>query len=288
MALSRDTIAIVTADAGPEGVARIEAALEATRQRWPALSVDDDAVALAVLLRRKAEPRLELASEGIAELALALACARQDRAAVAIFESAYLADVEPALAHMRLPPATLDEVRQEVRVRLLVAGDHGPARLQAYAGQGALGGLVRVTAVRIALNLVRGEHRERQSGDDPVIDHLVGSEDPERQLIVATSRAHVRAAIAATVSSFSPRERNVLRLHIIERLNIDEIGALYGVHRATAARWIDTVRASLASETRRRLREGLSLDEAELDSALAAVRSQVDASFERVLNSPEE
>ena len=66
-------------------------------------------------------------------------------------------------------------------------------------------------------------------------------------------------------------------------LSIDEIGVLYGVHRATVARWIASVRESLFELTRRALISRLSIDEGDVDSVLRMIDSQLDISIERVM-----
>ena len=64
---------------------------------------------------------------------------------------------------------------------------------------------------------------------------------------------------------------------------MDEIAGLYGVHRATAARWVDRIRDKLEVETKRRLRERTGLAGAELDSAVRLVQSRLEVSFRRLL-----
>ena len=39
------------------------------------------------------------------------------------------------------------------------------------------------------------------------------------------------------MQTLSAQERTVLRLHVLDGLGTDEIGALYKVHRTTVARW---------------------------------------------------
>jgi len=55
----------------------------------------------------------------------------------------------------------------------------------------------------------------------------------------------------------APRERNLLRYQVLDRLGIDHIGALHGVHRVTAARWIAHARRALIEGVRRRLQDRL-------------------------------
>src|SRR5262245_8244673 len=91
---------------------------------WPGVGFDREALA-AHLARCGAPAHLE-------DLALAWACARGDRAALALFDARI---VEPAVAaagaRLKLPAAVLDEVKQLVRQRLLLGS---PARVIDYAG----------------------------------------------------------------------------------------------------------------------------------------------------------
>jgi RNA polymerase sigma-70 factor, ECF subfamily len=75
------------------------------------------------------------------------------------------------------------------------------------------------------------------------------------------------------------RDRNLLRLHVLDGLAIDDIGALHGVHRATAARWIERTREDVARAVRRDLMRQLGIDPFEVDDLLRWVQSQIDLSL---------
>jgi hypothetical protein len=65
------------------------------------------------------------------------------------------------------------------------------------------------------------------------------------------------------------------------------LGPLYQGHRSTCARWIEAARAKVLRDVRNHLRAKLGLDDADLDSAIAMVRSQLDLSLSRHLASHE-
>jgi RNA polymerase sigma-70 factor (ECF subfamily) len=75
----------------------------------------------------------------------------------------------------------------------------------------------------------------------------------------------------------------VLRLHVVEGLNIDEIGALFKVHRSTVARWIAAARTQVLTDARKQLRAELGLSAGEFDSLAGVVRSQLDLSVAGIL-----
>ena len=75
----------------------------------------------------------------------------------------------------------------------------------------------------------------------------------------------------------------LLRYQLIDGLTIDEIGALSRVHRATAARWLATIRDGLVERTRELLGEALGVDSVEAASIVRMVQSQLDVSVIRHL-----
>ena len=79
------------------------------------------------------------------------------------------------------------------------------------------------------------------------------------------------------------RARNLLRLHHLGGATLEQLAAMYGVHRATAVRWLADARAALARGTRRRLTASLDVSPAELDSILAMIGSRLEASVGRLL-----
>jgi RNA polymerase sigma-70 factor (ECF subfamily) len=77
------------------------------------------------------------------------------------------------------------------------------------------------------------------------------------------------SAFEVAVNGLASRERN-------------QIGALYGTHRATAARWVAAARDELATRTRDELRRRLSLSHQEVDGLIRWVQSQLELSLQRL------
>jgi RNA polymerase sigma-70 factor, ECF subfamily len=216
-----------------------------------------------------------------AEVEFARAVAREEPAAVARFERELLAKIPAALARMKLDAATLDEVTQRVRERLLVPaeGEREP-RLVGYAGQGRLEGLVLVTASRIALDLMRSR-AGAEAHDGGAIDALVEREDdPLMATMKARAKAGFRAAFARAIDGLDPRDRNVLKLHLLRGVTLDRLAEMYSVHRATVVRWLADARAKVLSATRKELASAVG--QGELDETIALLESQLDASIERL------
>ena len=64
----------------------------------------------------------------------------------------------------------------------------------------------------------------------------------------------------------------------LEGASIDALGALYKVHRATAARWLGRAREQLLSNTRGALSEQLGLADDELSSVMRLIHSRLEVS----------
>jgi RNA polymerase sigma-70 factor, ECF subfamily len=220
------------------------------------------------------------------DLALARACAEGDSAALRRFEDEVLGPAVGAVRSIDGSPAFVDEVRQRLRERLLV-GD-GTPYIRQYEGRGPLRGWVGVAAVRTALMMKRSTQRKREVSDDDWAGalSLATTGTPELDLLKRQHAAAFAEALRDAALALEPRLRAVLAMHFAEDLSIDEIGATYAVHRATAARWIQRARELLFEGTRSRLVERLKLTPTEVDRMAALVQSQVDVSLSQLLAEP--
>lgn len=221
--------------------------------------------------------------DGAAELYLACACAHGDPKALALFDAHFLDVVPAALGHMKLPSATVDEVRQMVREKLLVANADGARRLDQYAGQGKLRGLIQVVAVRTAISLLRKTKREAPLGDDALAAIQTPEHDPELAYMKARYRGEFKICFEAAVRGLESRDRNLLRLHLLDGVTLEQLAEMYGVHRATVVRWLAKVRKTLFSETRKQMRARLDVSPDEFESLMGLIQSRLDVSVNRML-----
>jgi RNA polymerase sigma-70 factor, ECF subfamily len=58
---------------------------------------------------------------------------------------------------------------------------------------------------------------------------------------------------------------------------------LYGVHRATAARWVNAAREELGEAIRAQIAQRLTISVGQVDSIVRLVQSRIDVSLERLL-----
>lgn len=250
---------------------------------WPGIVVDEDTFVTELSAKLAADDPPPLSAANAAELYLALACARGDAAAIAAFERDYLAVVPQALASMKLPAATVEDVRSAVRDKLLLPDGERRARIVDYAGRGRLRGLVQVTATRTAIDRIRLEEREAEL---PARDFAAPT-NVELSLIKAQYRDAFREGFARAVETASRRDRNLLRLHFLGGVTLEQLAQMYGVHRATVVRWLAAARAAVFGATREHVAGQLNAPADELDEMFDLVKSRIELSVERLLGSLE-
>jgi RNA polymerase sigma-70 factor (ECF subfamily) len=216
---------------------------------------------------------------------LACACARGSAVAIVRFAGRYAAVIEGVRARFGERAPTRDELWSELSTRLFVAKEGGPAKITEYAGQGELGGWLRVVVLRILLNMIEARKPESPLEGRVLEGLLVTDASPELALARAERRSAITKALGQALSQMSARDRRLLRLAFAEGLTIDDLGQLYGVHRATAARWIRGACARLASSLRQLLRAELGLSASEYERWIESMGSSIDLSVAKYLAS---
>jgi RNA polymerase sigma-70 factor (ECF subfamily) len=217
-----------------------------------------------------------------ADVALARACASGDAAAIATVEERYFADLDRALARFD-GGSLVDEVKQRLRQKLFVGDGAGP-KIASYTGRGDLGRWIRVAATREAISILRKGKKEIPMEESALAAALSeAGGDVELAYLKRLYRAEFKRAFEEGIRALDPKERTILKYHALDGLNIDQIGAVYGVHRATVARWIASVRDTLLIRTREILMDKIAVDRAEFDSIMRLIQSQLDVSLSRLL-----
>lgn len=262
------------------------AAWSAGRAAWPTVSLDEAAFAAhlagKVDARTGDDPLAVLASLDGAGLYLAAALLAGDPHATRALADLW-PSIEPALRSLGADRVRLDEIRQRVLEVVVVGGERGPA-IASYGGRADLRGWLRSVAVRTALK--RWSRDRRDQSLDPDDDDLSAlADDPQLAHLKATYAGAVVTALRDALGTLAPRARTLLRLHYLDGLTVDDLGRMYNVHRATAARWVAAAREDVFEETRLRVEAHLGLGEDSAASVVRLVQSQLAVSFHRLLAS---
>jgi RNA polymerase sigma-70 factor (ECF subfamily) len=249
--------------------------LAAARAAWPEVELDDVAfVTFVGEVAPDADPReLDLPT-----LYLACACVRDDARALAAFERTYLAQLPQFLARLTTDAAVIDEVRQRLRIKLFVAD----AAITRYT-RGTFAAWLRVVACRLAIDVLRQRDQPLVARGDDALEQRALTADPALALVKARYKAQVSAAFAAALAALPPADRAMLRLCFVDDLGLAEIGRVYQLSKSAVSRRLSRCRADLVADVKRRLHDELGVAEADLDSIMRLVTSQLHLSLPRLL-----
>lgn len=190
--------------------------------------------------------------------------------AVRIIETMIGNTAGAALGSRGYTPAEIEEVVQQQLTTLLVGEK---PKLALYSGRGSLGGFLRSAIIRSALNARRDEAtRHRYAFAQRLEDVL---DEPELRHLKENYLLRFRKALGSAMADLDAEKKLALRLQLEDGLTIDELGRLWGVHRATAARRLVTAREALASATRTLLQNELALSDSDLESVMNLIRSRL-------------
>lgn len=255
---------------------------------WPAFTLDAErfVAAIAARLADGLPPVQALEAMQVDDLYLACGCAGGEPAALAGFEQRCGAAIERAIAATGASAAERADLGQVVRQRLLVApADSDTPRIATYSARGPLTAWVRVVATREAARML-GRARREAGSDDEIAGLLATGDDPEIGYLKRLYRSEFKRAFQAAIEALTDRQRLLLRQHVLDGLNIDQLAALHGAHRSTTARWLEAARDAVLAGTRRELVQRLQLSRGELASVMRLIQSQLDVSLSRVLVDP--
>jgi len=260
--------------------------LTKARSAWPSFDLAPDLFFHHIAERLPAsEARRALDAVHAPDLYLACACLHGHPQALAEFHEKVLPSVIRSVERRAGTTLAGQEVISLLVQKLLVAGNHGPAKIGEFSGRGSLVGWVRAVATRLLFDEQRLE-KEVVAVDDRLADRLAGGEvSPEVAFVKRQYRGAFATAFRGAIEGLSSRDRTILRMHALEGMTIDQIGAFYNVHRTTAFRWVAAARVSVLSQTRKSLVAQLGLDGGELDSLIGDLQSQLDTNVSSYLKS---
>jgi len=223
-----------------------------------------------------------------ADLYLACACAEHDERAASVFKTVMFPQI--AVAIRRLDPGRqlLDDVQQMVFQKVFVAADRGPPKISQYRGRGALQSWIRVVALRTAQNLLATPSRREVPGHTALIDEVGSSEDGELSYLAKRYRPAFREAFKGALASLTSEQRNILRYRVHERLAVDQIATIFGVHRVTMTRRIRKIHDAVLARTRSNLAAELRATPEDVSSVMRLVTRSLDMTLDSFLAGPEE
>lgn len=257
--------------------------VERARRAWPALTCDE-AEFRADCQAASAEGTVFYGEDRW----LALACEGGQPQALRALERLLAPMLEQLVLRSRGSRIEAADLRQLVWQRLLVAAPPDEPKLREYKGRGALKAWLRVIATRLLVDVSRKQSgNESPISEERATDALVATtSDPELMFLKHHAHGHLVQAVTQALAALGPDERTLLRQHLVDNLSIDQLAVAHGIHRATAARWIQSAKASLLSDARKRLISRMGISGGELESVMRMIESQLHVSIGRLLVEP--
>lgn len=262
--------------AGPVPVeAGLEKAYADGVQAWPRVKLSYDAFCTHV--RRAVGPAPDWEwQRHAADLFLCAACALNEREATRVLSSQVLPRAAKAIARIDSDAHFVDEAMQVLLHKLFVGPD---AKIGVYAGRGSLLAWLRVTATRVALDMLRALGAQRHQQVDLSERIAQAGINPLNDLMKSRYAEAFQEALRAAIRELPVRDRNLLRLRLVGHCGIDQLGLMYRVHRATAARWVKAAHVKVFDSVREQLRSKFQLSEDEFDQMAVDLQSRLELSL---------
>jgi RNA polymerase sigma-70 factor (ECF subfamily) len=190
-----------------------------------------------------------------ADLFLATACAAGDRVAWEYFADDYLPLLKGFAVKACGNPSEGEDLAQEITTKLLQEKNH----LAGYNGRGSLANWLRVAVSHAAIDRFRRMNRLtsldsfEENEAEALCQHSGRPEDAEN---LDSRWGPIISQIAEdSLRALPARDRLLLSLYYLQSVPLREIGRQFGVHEATASRWLDRLRNEVRKEVERVLRK---------------------------------
>lgn len=211
------------------------------------------------------------------DLYLACACMAGVAAAHQAFERSIMSDVPKAVRRVSAEADFVEDVVADLRIALLFGAEGKPPLLTRYFGRGPLRSFAMVLAMRRALDRKR---RVKEVSTQPSSLAKLEAEAAAFTFVGSDGlREAFLRALKESLATLTPRDRNVLRLHVVEGVSADAIGRMYGAHRATATRWIASAKEVVFEATQAAVQREKNLSPATFESFARDAASQLDATL---------
>jgi RNA polymerase sigma-70 factor (ECF subfamily) len=246
------------------------------QHRWPSIELDFE------VFRRHCQTVLgpvpsPEAEEFGADLYLCCACVQRNPEATLTFERETSRVARAAICRVNRNQEFVEETLRELWDKLLFAHD---AKVSEYSARGPLQAWTRVAAARTAIDRSRANRTSWGRQVDFSDRFGGGAFGPESDLTKAQFADAFRHALENAIRELSAQDRNLLRMHVLDRCSVVQIGRAYGVHRATAARWLERARARVLESVREALCRGRAkLTNSELLSIAHLVGTELELSL---------
>ncbi len=220
------------------------------------------------------------------DLFLAIACSKGDRIAWEYFADEYLPVArrcaEQACRHL----SQSEDLAQELVTRMLEDG----RRFAGYNGRGSLAGWLRVAVSHAAIDHFRRKRRQvsieeaEDTGQAAAFPPAGAGALDQGERLDARWGPVLLAVLVEEIRRLLPRDRLLLSLYYAQEVPLKTIGRQFGVHEATASRWLDRLRQDLRKRIEREMKRRHGIRAAELESLWRWVSEETDFSLREAIS----
>jgi RNA polymerase sigma-70 factor, ECF subfamily len=207
------------------------------------------------------------------DLFLALACVQGDRVAWECFAESFLPLIRRFAGGSCKNLEEQEDLAQEI-VTVLMAGVEAEkaTKLARYNGRGSLAGWLRVTVAHAAIDRFRRSKRlisleeMLEHGKEPTARGKGAPHYREEEKVDSRWGAVLAELLAQEIERLASRDRLLLRLYYLDGVPLKMIGGQFGVHEATASRWLETLRRNIRKRVEKQLRKKYGMSSRDLRS----------------------
>jgi RNA polymerase sigma-70 factor len=216
------------------------------------------------------------------DLYFALACAKGDDAAWNDFMGEYRGFLQ-GIARQLTNNETLAEELVEVAWTELyglreLAGKR-ISKFSSYSGRGSLKGWLRAVLFQLSVDRHRRQGRFVQPEEDRELERLSPVVPPpsEHTGIGDQYRAATHKSLEKALSQLDSKLKMILGYYYYDNLTLKQIGQLFGVHEATASRWLQRAQQDIRQAVEKLLKQDYKFNAIQIKECLEfAAESDVD------------
>jgi RNA polymerase sigma-70 factor len=220
------------------------------------------------------------------DLFLAHACSKGDSIAWEYFVDAYLPVLRRCAAQACRCMSRSEDLAQELVTKLL----DDRHRFAGYSGRGSLEGWLRVAVSHAAIDHFRRNRKQvsleelQDSGQAAASARNGLSTAGQSERIDARWGPVLLSVLVEDLRRLPPRDRLLLSLYYVQDVPLKAIGRQFGVHEATASRWLERLRQGLRKRIEREMKRRHGLRAGELESLWQWVSEETDFSLQEVVS----
>jgi RNA polymerase sigma-70 factor len=228
------------------------------------------------------------------ELFLAVACARGNRIAWEHFTDEYLSAIHRFASQACRGNEAGQDLAQEFVASLFGKPQESPdgcvesGKLSSYNGRGSLNGWLRASIAHAAIDRFRKFRKQVSLDEMAEQGNVPEAPNPDPEITVEDRMdSHWAPVLARSLekelAGLEARDRLLLSLYHVYGIPLKKIGARFGVHEATASRWLERVRQQVRKRVETTLRKAHGLSGYEIQSLWRWLSEAGDPALNQVL-----